>query len=64
MEYIVYYYDAFGREVYEEVIASGEEEAIVTVQESNSDGLYIPEIIAVERQGEGVSINENACVIY
>lgn len=52
MEYMVCYFDVFGREVYEEVIASNIEEAIETVQESNADGLYIPEIIAVERQGD------------
>ena len=53
MGYIVYYSDVFGREVYEEVTASNIEEAIEIVQESNADGLYIPKIIAVERQGEG-----------
>lgn len=52
MEYMVCYSDVFGREVHEEVITSSVEEAIETVQESNADGLYIPEVIAVERQGE------------
>ena len=51
MGYMVYYSDVFGREVHEEVIASNIEEAIEIVQESNADGLYIPKIIAVERQG-------------
>ena len=50
MEYIVYYSDVFGREAYEEVIASSIEEALETVRESNADGLYIPKIIAVEKQ--------------
>ena len=50
--YLVCYSDAFGREVYEEVIASNIEEAIENIQESNADGLYIPKIIAVERQGD------------
>lgn len=62
MGYMVYYSDVFGREVYEEVVASNIEEAIETVQESNTDGLYIPKIIAVERQGR--FIDENSCVIY
>ena len=62
MEYMVYYSDVFGREVHEEVIVSNIEEAIEIVQESNADGLYIPKIIAVERQGR--SINGNDCVIY
>ena len=48
--YIVYYSDVFGRESYEEVIASSIEEALETVRESNTDGLYIPKIIAVEKQ--------------
>lgn len=52
MGYMVYYSDVFGREVHEEVISSNIEEGIETVQESNADGLYIPEIIAVERQGD------------
>lgn len=52
MGYIVYYYDVFGRKAYEEVIASNIEEAIEIVQESNAYGLYIPKIIAVERQGD------------
>lgn len=60
--YLVCYSDAFGREVYEEVIASNIEEAIENIQESNADGLYIPKIIAVERQ-RGF-INGNDCVIY
>lgn len=50
--YLVCYSDAFGREVYEEVVASNIGEAIETIQESNADGLYIPKIIAVERQGD------------
>lgn len=62
MGYMVYYSDVFGREIHEEIIASNIEEAIEIVQESNADGLYIPKIIAVERQGG--SINGNACVIY
>lgn len=53
MEYIVYYSDVFGREAYDEVVASSTEEAIEMVREYYSDGLYIPKIIAVERQGEG-----------
>lgn len=60
--YLVCYSDAFGREVYEEVVASNIGEAIETIQESNADGLYIPKIIAVERQGR--FINGNDCVIY
>lgn len=51
MEYIVYYSDVFGREAYDEVVASSTEEAIEMVREYYSDGLYIPKIIAVERQG-------------
>lgn len=58
MGYIVYYSDAFGREVYEEVIASNIEEAIETVQESNTDGLYIPKIIAVEEINKDARIGE------
>ena len=58
MEYMVCYSDAFGREVYEEVIASNIEEAIETVQESNADGLYIPEIIAVEEIDKDAQIGE------
>ena len=50
MGYMVYYSDAFGREVYEEVIASNIEEAIETVLEHYTDGLYIPKIVAVERK--------------
>ena len=53
MEYIVYYCDVFGREAYDEVVASSAEEAIEMIREYYSDGLYIPKIIAVERQGEG-----------
>lgn len=48
MEYIVYYSDAFGREVYEEVIAPNIEEAIKTAQKSDADGLDNLKIIAVE----------------
>ena len=50
MGYIVYYSDVFGCEVHEEVIASSIEEALETVRESNADGLYIPKIIALEKQ--------------
>ena len=51
MSYIVYYYDAFGREMHDEVEASSVEDAIETVQTFNRGGLYIPEIISVEKQG-------------
>lgn len=47
MRHIVYCSDVFGREACEEVIASSIKEAIETVQESNSDGLYIPKVISV-----------------
>lgn len=50
MEYIVYYYDVFGRKAYDEVVASSAEEAIETVLEYYTDGLYIPKIVAVERK--------------
>lgn len=58
MGYMVYYSDAFGREVYEEVIASNIEEAIENIQESNADGLYIPKIIAVEEVSKDAQIGE------
>lgn len=58
MGYMVYYSDAFGREVYEEVVASNIEEAIENVKESNTDGLYIPEIIAVEEIDKDAQIGE------
>ena len=58
MGYMIYYSDVFGREVYEEVIASNIEEAIETVQESNADGLYIPKIIAVEEIDKDAQIGE------
>lgn len=51
MGYIVYYCDVFGRKAYDEVVASSAEEAIEMVREYYADGLYIPKIIAVERQG-------------
>lgn len=51
MGYIVYYFDVFGQKTYDEVVASSAEEAIETVREYYADGLYIPKIIAVERQG-------------
>lgn len=47
--YLVCYSDAFGRELYEEVESPDEEYAVETVQEENADGLYVPEIISVER---------------
>ena len=56
--YLVCYSDAFGREVYEEVIASNIEEAIENIQESNADGLYIPKIIAVEEINKDAQIGE------
>ena len=47
-DYLVFYSDVFGRECYTEVEAFCGEEAIETVQEQFSDGLYVPYIISVE----------------
>lgn len=50
MEYMVYYSDVFGREAYDEVVASSAGEAIEMMRKYYADGLYIPKIIAVEKQ--------------